>query len=159
MPLPQRCPLDNAEGCRKKDCYLYHVDWRTGEENCSIGYRYTHRTGKKSRPVKDTYALNVKLRREQHSVKKPEIAEEKSAPAEKVSEEKTDIQEKYIADPIVPGKEIIISPDTESPEEEAETRIFSDESQKKKTKIDDIMKMDLPEDYEEEFWSDGWKKN
>ncbi|MDK2892981.1 hypothetical protein [Methanohalophilus sp.] len=76
MTLPQKCPLGNTDGCRGRDCHLYHIDWRTGEENCSIGYRYTHKTKGSSHTIEDTYARDVKLRKMEAARKRTEVVEE-----------------------------------------------------------------------------------
>jgi len=161
LPLPQKCPLDNTNGCRGSDCHLFHTDWRTREENCSIGYRYTHKTTGSAHVVEDTYARDVKLRKTQPPAKKKEIVEEPPKP--------------------VLRQEKIIPPETENlhdsfPEDEEETytkavdeiastivnsdkkkELQSDNDGKKTSKLDDMMGV-LPEDYEKEFWSDEGEK-
>ncbi len=60
MVLPQKCPLDGTSGCKKKDCHLYHIDWRSGDENCMLGYGNKSKEEKKGHPIEDNYAHNTR---------------------------------------------------------------------------------------------------
>lgn len=157
MPLPQKCPLDNTNGCRGRDCHLFHIDWRTGEENCSIGYRYTHKTKGSPHVVEDTYARDVKLRKVEAARKRTEIVEE--APKNLSRQEKIITSEtEDVTESISEDRE---EAKAETMEETANDIAGSDigkESQvvdegDKTSKLDSLMD-ELPENYEEEFWSD-----
>jgi len=60
MTLPDNCPRDGASHCKKNACHLYVVDWRSGDEQCIIGYRSTHKNLSKSSPVVDSYAQDTR---------------------------------------------------------------------------------------------------
>lgn len=62
MTLPDICPRDGASHCKKNACHLYVVDWRSGDEQCIIGYRSTHKSLSKSAPVVDSYAQDTRRR-------------------------------------------------------------------------------------------------
>lgn len=62
MTLPDNCPRDGASHCKKNACHLYVVDWRSGDEQCIIGYRSTHKNLSKSSPVVDSYAQDTRRR-------------------------------------------------------------------------------------------------
>lgn len=62
MTLPDICPRDGASHCKKNACHLYVVDWRSGDEQCIIGYRSTHKNLSKSAPVVDSYAQDTRRR-------------------------------------------------------------------------------------------------
>ncbi|KXS42010.1 MAG: hypothetical protein AWU58_1581 [Methanohalophilus sp. T328-1] len=60
MSLPEICPIDRTHVCKKRKCHLYHVDWRSGDENCSVGYNQTTKMRRSSESVVDEYAQRVK---------------------------------------------------------------------------------------------------
>lgn len=63
MPLPDVCPLDNRSDCKKKECHLFLVDWRSGDENCAIGYRSTHRlSSSRQSGIIDSYAEKTRVK-------------------------------------------------------------------------------------------------
>jgi hypothetical protein len=162
LPLPQICPLNNTNGCKGKDCHLHHVDWRTGEENCSIGYRYTHRTTGFPHVVEDNYARDVKLRKTQTLMRETEVVEKTPGV---IREENRNDSPAGICNSSGNNKEVYVKPAVEivtpiaSPEDDDTNDKFRIASSgKKKSKIDEIINMDLPEDYEEEFWSDEGKR-
>lgn len=74
MGLPVKCPLDGKSSCKGKQCHLYHVDWRTKEANCIIGYGSSHKTTLSDRVILDTYIENTrtKLGRDIGSPEMPE---------------------------------------------------------------------------------------
>jgi hypothetical protein len=149
MPLPDVCPLDKESSCKYDKCHLYHVDWRTGEENCSIGYRVTSKTRSTHQPPQDNYAENTR-----------------KMLGRSLPSRDRKVPERTEAEPA--KKEVKVSPpEEESVREEVvcadkDTTVFqSYNGNEGKTgpgrsgrkKIDDAMKLDLPENYEEEFWS------
>lgn len=147
MPLPDVCPLEEESVCKHNTCHLYHVDWRTGEENCSIGYRITAKTRSSRQPPQDTYAENTRkmLGRDfiPTSQKKPEPPQPQP------------VQED-IPQPVVRIREEIVSAnkDTTVIQSYNEAESVPEASGKtERKKIEDAMKLDLPDDYEEEFWS------
>jgi hypothetical protein len=102
--------------------------------------------------VEDTYVRNVRLRKEKRSAEKARKAEESvEAPVpdaiREVQPEEEDGKE------AAPGR----AAPAESQEQNTEVS-EAGEDKKKKSRIDRIMK-GLPEDYEEEFWSDGGRKS
>lgn len=60
--LPEKCPLDEKSSCKGKQCHLFHVDWRTGEANCIIGYGSSRKTTSSSRVILDTYIENTRIK-------------------------------------------------------------------------------------------------
>jgi len=59
---PAKCPLDGRSNCKRKQCHLYNVDWRTREANCIIGYGSFHKTARSERVILDTYIENTRIR-------------------------------------------------------------------------------------------------
>ena len=139
MPLPEICPLDGKSQCKTSGCHLYHVDWRSDEENCSIGYRSNQPTPSKDNSLQDSYVQNTRARlgRDITPISAPEpVLDIKKAARDLVQTVK---EESAIQNPI--SNDIAVKPD-------------GDTGVKKKSKsIDDAMKLDLPDNYEEEFWS------
>ncbi|RNI14095.1 hypothetical protein EFE42_05650 [Methanohalophilus sp. RSK] len=125
MSLPEICPLDGTQVCKKRKCHLYHVDWRTGDENCSVGYNQTTKMRKSSESVVDEYAQRVKEKLKNRT--EPPV--DSREPTEEIPHPKGDK---------APTKE--------------KTSEISTEGKRKS--IDKAMELDLPDDYEEEFWSD-----
>jgi hypothetical protein len=101
------------------------VDWRTGDENCSVGYNQTTKIRKSSESIVDEYAQRVK-----------EKLRDRTEPP---------------VDSREPTKEIPQPGRDKAPTKE-KTREISTEGKRKS--IDKAMELDLPDDYEEEFWSD-----
>lgn len=62
MGFPAKCPLDGKSDCKGKLCHLYHVDWRTKEANCIIGYGSSHKTISSDRLILDTYIENTRIK-------------------------------------------------------------------------------------------------
>lgn len=56
MSLPEICPLDITCSCKGSKCHLYHVEWRTKEPECLVGYGSISRTKSKKVNSEDTYA-------------------------------------------------------------------------------------------------------
>ncbi|MBP2030613.1 hypothetical protein J2755_001561 [Methanohalophilus levihalophilus] len=160
MPLPQNCPLDSSNGCRGKDCHLFHIDWRTGEENCSIGYRYTHKTKGSSQIVEDTYARDVRLRRTHTHARKEEVEE---SPKPVTRQEKIVAPEVEVVRESIPEEQVEVYTETveetieSSPQPDNEEELQDITEEKKPSKLDSLMD-NLPKDYEEEFWSDEGEK-
>src|SRR6056297_3205822 len=172
MVLPERCPLDNGLQCKGKECHLFHVDWRTGEENCTIGYRSTHKQGNQSERVFDNYAEETRMRlgyepssltsAPKRGVEREERQPEtKSEPVRQetfIQKEKTVITEPQIKEEIVMETEYTtVIHSHEATVAEQETEFIREGAEEKdsaaKNKLDKIMKLnDLPEDYEKDFW-------
>ncbi|HJH31131.1 MAG TPA: hypothetical protein C5S50_02845 [Methanosarcinaceae archaeon] len=155
MPLPDVCPLDGKSVCKTSACHLYHVDWRSGEENCSIGYSVTSRKSSKSDPLQDTYAQNTSMRLGRDI---PSTAQTRQPVR---NEMETDSNKTISPTPEqnVIGEVVRSDKNTtliESNPALGEMGIKSGDVPKPKKKgksIDDVMKLDLPDDYEKEFWS------
>ncbi|MBC7086258.1 MAG: hypothetical protein H5T43_07845 [Methanomethylovorans sp.] len=62
MGIPDKCPLDGKSKCKGKICHLYHVDWRTKEVNCIIGYGSSYRPTRSNRVILDTYIENTNIK-------------------------------------------------------------------------------------------------
>ena len=180
MVLPERCPLDKELQCKGKECHLFHVDWRTGEENCTIGYRSTHKQGNMSDVVFDNYAEETRMRLGYKPAPSPASAPERIVEREErqpdiiaksepvrpesvVQKEETIILKPEIQEEIVMETEnttVIHSHEATVTEQETEviTEDRSDIPEQKdsasKNKLDKMMSLDdLPEDYEKEFWN------
>ena len=150
MVLPDICPLTKKKGCKRAECYLYHVDWRTGEENCSIGYRYTHRVAGRSINVQDTYAQDT---RDRLTRKNSSVPDQKPPISDKSVDNAGDgqaIQEKVItADRNV----TVIGSDVSSMDRSSSGNSDTVVPESKKENFDKTVALDLPDDYEEKFWS------
>ncbi|MDW7731566.1 MAG: hypothetical protein SCH66_03935 [Methanolobus sp.] len=177
MTLPEVCPRDGVSRCKKADCHLYVIDWRSGDEQCIIGYSSTHKKMSRSSPVVDTYAERTRLKREVRS-ERTTIEESRARAFQETRPTETRPPESRTAE--TRSSEIIYSetrsirePNTalqaEHVKEEFHEKVVSndkdttliesiatvDESrsaQKKRKSIDDVMDLDLPDNYEEEFW-------
>lgn len=133
MPLPEICPLDGISKCKTSGCHLYHVDWRSDEENCSIGYSSNQPIPSKDNSLQDNYVQTTRARLGKDIEPIIEIKKAARDLAESIKEESA-IQNQVPDD-------IAVKP-------------ADDVGVKKKSKsIDDAMKLDLPDNYEEEFWS------
>jgi len=169
MTLPEVCPRDGVSQCKKADCHLYVIDWRSGDEQCIIGYGSTHKQMSRSAPVVDTYAERTRIKREIRRGRPVEEApEEPVQPARetRIPETRTEELEVPRQTPLREAK----TPAYEEPEkntfnekvvssdknttliESGESRDENQPERKKKKSIDDVMNLDLPDNYEEEFW-------
>ena len=159
MVLPDICPQDNELRCKKEQCYLYHIDWRTGEENCSIGYRGTHKQSDQTGTTRDTYAEET--RRLLGHI--PEATVDKHTPEHSTLEKRTIEEKREMAPHINEIKETIVmeSKDTtviESRVSDPKTEMFSEtapseEDTDKRDKLSKMMNLeDISEDYEKDFW-------
>lgn len=157
MVLPDLCPLDGKPHCKKRDCHLYHVEWRTGEEQCIIGYRSTHKIpSKDSNAVQDNYAENTRIRLGRDFTKEPQIRHTTRSGVE-------DVKKEYPIDPTTVYHEktvfderdatVIQSNDIRVSQGEYVVSEVNNGNKRKRKTIDETMKLDLPENYEEEFWS------
>ena len=177
MTLPEVCPRDGVSRCKKADCHLYVIDWRSGEEQCIIGYSSTHKKMSRSSPVVDTYAERTRLKREVRSERTtaeeswPRAVQE-TRPAEarahepgipeSRSHETIYSETRSIREPEDPlqnahGKEEfhekVVSSDRDTTLIESSATPDKDRPvQKKRKSLDDVMNLDLPDNYEEEFW-------
>jgi hypothetical protein len=160
MTLPDVCPKDGVSQCKKKACHLYVVEWRTGDEQCVIGYSSTHKEFSRSTPMEDTYAESTRMRLQKkapeerkawpepaQSAEKRQHLQRQSVPAEAPTEI-AGLPPKEPMSPVDREEVVVNNKDTtvfearkESPEEE----------NKNKKSLDKLMD-DLPEDYEEKFW-------
>ncbi|WP_292463659.1 hypothetical protein [Methanolobus sp.] len=195
MTLPDICPRDGASHCKKNACHLYVVDWRSGDEQCIIGYRSTHKSLSRSSPVVDSYAQDTRRKRVDQGSQEPlgfypkekQITEVRhvyaSRKPEVVSCEGTKplcLQDAHTVDSCKgsdsrssgevrswqhPDNHSVNThkePDFELREEVTvntknttviESREAPKEQPPKKRKsLDDVMNLDLPDNYEEEFW-------
>jgi hypothetical protein len=195
MTLPDICPRDGASSCKRTACHLYVVDWRSGDEQCIIGYRSTHKGLSKSSPVVDSYAQDT--RRKLGDKRNPESLEphQKARQPEEVRHidslrgsevsSREEVKPVCFADvssahllkeaaanscdeakswqcPDVQSRNACKGLDTEMCEEvtvntKNTTVIESREAPqreppKKRKSLDDVMNLDLPDNYEEEFW-------
>ncbi len=152
MTLPDICPKDGSSQCKGSSCHLYIVDWRSGDEQCIIGYSATHKKITSSHSVEDTYAESTRRRTGRnigHKVvdysarsKSLESVEGRVVPESSLEAKKLEF---------VSEKLVVNNKDTMVFESTTVTEEVSVEDKKRKT-IDDLMDLDLPGDYEEEFW-------
>ncbi|TGC08948.1 hypothetical protein [Methanolobus halotolerans] len=177
MTLPEVCPRDGVSQCKKADCHLYIIDWRSGDEQCIIGYSSTHKQMSRSSPVVDTYADRTRLKREIKRVqtttenssarsfqetslpekRHSEISSSETRPEKPVFSEKrtgsetgSPVQDEHEKDRF---HEKVVSSDKNTTL--IESSATPDDSQpvpRKRKSIDDVMDLDLPDNYEEEFW-------
>jgi hypothetical protein len=157
MVLPDVCPLDGKPHCKKHDCHLYHVEWRTGEEQCIIGYGATHKTpSKDSNAVQDNYAENTRILLGRDFTKEPQSRYSTRSKVEDVIKEDTiDPTTVYNEKTVVDERDatVIQSNDIRGNRGESVVSEVNNENKSKRKTIDDAMKLDLPDNYEEEFWS------
>ncbi|NPE31544.1 hypothetical protein HNV12_27015 [Methanococcoides sp. SA1] len=159
MALPEICPQDNEPRCKKGQCYLYHIDWRTREENCSIGYRGTHKQSDQIGTTRDTYAEETRRRLGNSSeattaTHTPEIftvpeetIEEKEEMAPHISEIIETIVMESKDTTVIESH--VFDPRTEMVGETTPSKEGAD----KKDKLSKMMDLeDISEDYEKEFW-------
>ena len=177
MTLPDVCPRDGVSQCKKADCHLYIIDWRSGDEQCIIGYSSTRKKMSKSSPVVDTYAERTRLKRETKSERtftreqpartfqetgSTETRLPQPKPAGHRSPEPIHSETKSSPkpEPVVQDEsskdrfnEKVVSSDKDTTLIESDITSDSCQSSEKKRKsIDDVMNLDLPDNYEEEFW-------
>ncbi len=165
MTLPEVCPRDGISSCKRKECHLYMVEWRTGDEQCIIGYSSTHKELSRSVPLEDNYAERTRIRFEGSSVeeRKPwpdtdtAIGNRKHLERE-VSEDPDKITGTIVAGPdnemtaVIDNEEVVLSNKDTTVIGSRKTEVKDDKGQKKKRSLDEMMDLDLPENYEEEFW-------
>ncbi|MCD4800147.1 MAG: hypothetical protein K8R01_00960 [Methanococcoides sp.] len=159
MALPDICPQDNEHRCKKEQCYLYHIDWRTGEENCSIGYRGTHTQSDPIGTTRDTYAEETRKRLGHSSeatieMHTPEIFTIKKETIEEKREMVTHISE-IIETIVMESKDttVIESHVSDPKTEMADEATPSEEDTDKKDKLTKMMDLEeISEDYEKDFW-------
>lgn len=155
MTLPDICPKDGSPQCKGSLCHLYIVDWRSGDEQCIIGYSSTHKKSTSSRSVEDTYAESARRRTGRDIghmiVDHPSRSgsPERSEPVETspVPQSPADMRKSEV----VSEKVVVNNKDTMVFESTSITEEVPVENKKRKT-IDDVMDLDLPDGYEEEFW-------
>ncbi|MCG7851100.1 MAG: hypothetical protein MIO92_01105 [Methanosarcinaceae archaeon] len=157
MVLPDVCPLDGRSHCKKHDCHLYHVEWRTGEEQCIIGYRATHKTpSKDSTAVQDNYAENTRIRLGRDFTKEPQTRYSTRLRVEDVIKENTiEPTTVYNEKTVVDERDTTVIQSNNTIRIQGKSVVSEvNNGKKNKTKtIDDAMKLDLPDNYEEKFWS------
>lgn len=160
MTLPEVCPLDGKSECKTNACHLYHMDWRGGEENCSIGYGTAKRSLSKADPLQDTYAQNTSTRLGIEIQPPAQIRRAVRNVIETIDEEnvrQTPVKTETVREEIVlSDKNTTVIQSEHSAEELTDSPSAGVDGNKEKKKgrsIDDVMKLDLPDDYEEEFWS------
>lgn len=170
MTLPDLCPRDGVSQCKKKACHLYVVEWRTGDEQCVIGYSSTHKQFSRSAPLEDNYASKVHGRAEQKPVTQNASWPEPAADSIRRGHLKREVpepllEEVYIeARPADAGQKVheefnarraekvlVNDKDTTVIESKPDDEPQSRDAGKRKS-LDEVMNMDLPENYEEEFW-------
>ncbi len=160
MSLPEVCPLDGKSGCKTNACYLYHIDWRSGEENCSIGYGATKKSLSKADPLQDTYVQNTSIRLGIDIQATAQTRYPVRNVVETVREKpvrQTPVKTETVREEIVTSdrnttviqsghsaKEMTDSPSAD---------VGNNKNKKKGKSIDDVMDLDLPDDYEKDFWS------
>ncbi|MDG6243937.1 MAG: hypothetical protein QCH31_06040 [Methanolobus sp.] len=161
MTLPDVCPRDGVSRCKKKDCHLYVVEWRTGDEQCIIGYRLTHKELSRSAPLEDTYAESTRQRL--GKTVRPRREDEESG-------QTSDTTERHHLQRQVRNVENVIchSSDQHSIPTDSEEIVFKNKNttviesrhgaespqkaDRKRRSVEEMMDLDLPENYEEEFW-------
>ncbi|MCD4806926.1 MAG: hypothetical protein K8R13_05035 [Methanococcoides sp.] len=159
MALPDICPQDNEHRCKKEQCYLYHIDWRTGEENCSIGYRGTHTQSDPTGTTRDTYAEETRKRLGHSSeatieMHTPEIFTIEKETIEEKREMVPHINE-IIETIVMESKDTtVIESHVSDPKTEMADEVNpSKEDADKKDKLAKMMDLeDISEDYEKDFW-------
>ncbi|MBN2111036.1 MAG: hypothetical protein JW705_08145 [Methanosarcinaceae archaeon] len=177
MTLPEVCPRDGVSQCKKSECHLYVIDWRTGDEQCIIGYSSTHKKMSRPSPVVDTYAERIRMERgtrtgsgslktshsrsfqeggstkswSEGSVSSETRSSEPKLPEDdELTESEAAVQEPYVKQEFY---EKVVSSDKDTTLIESGINVDDSQlSRKKRKSIDDVMDLDLPDNYEEEFW-------
>jgi len=157
MVLPDICPLDGKSGCKKHECHLYHVEWRTGDEHCIIGYRASHKLPSEGlRAVQDTYADSTRIRLGRDIPVAPEMKPPVQTAGDDVAKKEP------IDQSILHHEEIVVDDKDTTVTQSYDPTVVMDNpvigverdgNKKKHKNIDDAMKLDLPDNYEDEFWS------
>ena len=160
MTLPDVCPRDGVSHCKKKACHLYVVEWRTGDEQCVIGYRSTHKELSKSIPMEDTYAQSTRMRlgkqKERESRPWPEPAVGEAEVRKHLERQRPDNVETIVATPerkpvaVMSQEEIVVNNKDTTVIESRHSGEKKDD--RKRKSLDELMDLDLPENYEKEFW-------
>ena len=157
MTIPELCPLDGKSGCKTGGCHLYHVDWRSGEENCSVGYRATQKPSQKADRMQDTYAQNTSMRLGREIPTTTQIRHPVRNVVETTREDNLiqtpDQNEAVVEEVITSDNNTTVTNSDRFAKKVEDALSIMDASKKKGKSIDDAMKLDLPDDYEEEFWS------
>lgn len=128
--FPAKCPLDGKSNCKGKQCHLYHVDWRTKEANCIIGYGSSHKKIRSDRLILDTYIENtrIKLGRD---IANPDISEKE--PESDLQNTQQDVQtEKNIEKVTVSNKNITVIESQRSLKEKETSTIHETRDKMKK---------------------------
>ncbi|WP_094227466.1 hypothetical protein [Methanolobus psychrotolerans] len=165
MTLPDVCPKDGISQCKKKACHLYVVEWRTGDEQCVIGYRATHKQLSKSMPLEDTYAQSTRIRlgREgpherdvrhgsDHIYETVSYAPERKHLQRSESNVETDTATSEESPRPVRYEEVVVNNKDTTVFESKHIEETKSKDNRKRTSLDKMMDLDLPENYEEEFW-------
>lgn len=133
------------------------MEWRTGEEQCIIGYSATHKIPPKdSNAVQDNYADNTRLRLGRDFSKEPQTRHTARSRVEDViNEYPIDPTAVYHEETVVDERDatVIQSNDIRGNQGESVVNEGNNGNKKKRKTIDDAMNLDLPDNYEEEFWS------
>ena len=154
MTLPDICPKDGVSHCKTSACHLYVVDWRSGDEQCIIGYRSTHKKSSSSCSVEDTYAESTRRRTGRdigHMIVDHPSRAERPERSEYIQTSPVPENPNRVKEPEVREKVVVKNKDTMVFESTGDTKEDPVDKKKRKT-IDDVMDLDLPEDYEEKFW-------
>ena len=187
MTLPDVCPKDGISQCKKKACHLYVVEWRTGDEQCVIGYSSTHKELSRSTPLEDTYAENTRIRLENRVPREREPWPDTSElpgrghlkrEVSEAEEVRVEVRPEHDLKPMMETSEVYIEACVGKPVPKAPVEPVShvgqeevvlndknttviesknsdegkDKEQKKRKSLDEVMDLDLPDDYEEKFW-------
>ncbi|WP_292467894.1 hypothetical protein [Methanolobus sp.] len=170
MTLPDVCPRDGVSHCKKKACHLYVVEWRTEDEQCVIGYSSTHKQLSKSTPMEDTYAEKTRTRIETNMAEKtswPKAVSEglkrehlkRAVPdvevVETYVEAKVEAPSQGLTDESVTSvrhEEVVVSNKDTTVIESRQNDGDKGKEDRKRKSLDEVMDLDLPEGYEEEFW-------
>ena len=162
MTLPDVCPKDGVSQCKKKDCHLYVVEWRTGDEQCVIGYRSTHKELSKSMPLEDSYAQSTRIRlgkqTDPENSSWPETGVSKAAERKHLKRPVYDDVETIVAGPemetvyAVDLEEVVVNDKDTTVIESRHSDGKKKKDNRKIKSLDELMDLDLPEDYEKKFW-------
>lgn len=162
MTLPDVCPKDGVSQCKKKACHLYVLEWRTGDEQCIIGYSSTHKELSRSTSLEDTYAESTRLRFEKKAPVErkpwPDVSEEAFTKKQHLQRQVVDTEE-IVAElpskePMSPDRreEVVVNNKDTTVIEARNDEANNPKDDKKRKSLDGVMDLDLPDDYEEKFW-------
>ncbi|WP_340820112.1 hypothetical protein [Methanolobus sp. WCC4] len=188
MTLPDVCPRDGVSQCKKKECHLYILEWRTGDEQCVIGYRSTHKELSRSVSLEDTYVENTRKKLEKKEPRerrpwpdtstaasvrehlkrevpvaetRPETVMEPAPVSEPVARTSESYIEARVGKPVpevleqlapVTQEEVVVNDKNTTVIEAKSSDEEKDKDARKRKSLDEVMDLDLPEDYEEKFW-------